>query len=316
MKKIVVIGGGTGTAAVLRGLKEYPVDCCAILTTADDGGSSGILRVEYNMIPPGDARQCLVALADSSNVLASYMHERFHDGSFAGHPIGNLLIASVFQRTHDFVQSLSIVGTMLSVRGRVLPVTLQPTMLHAYLKDGRVLSGEEHITTSKEIVTSLQQLRLTPASSLLPEARVAIMEADMIIIGSGNFFSSIMPSLLVSDMPETLRASKAKKVYIANCMTQNGHTDHFTLDDFLQRLSMVLGKDIFDHIIYNTSPLPSTMKNIGDPIHPTASLVKDSRIIGMPLLDPTPVAQHAADRITRSIFRHDSKKIAEVIMGL
>lgn len=321
-KNIVVIGGGTGTSVVLEGLKKYPVNLSAIITTADDGSSSGKLRREFDMIPPGDIRQCLVALASRD---FGYLNERFHRGSLQGHTLGNLLITLFCEKHRDFQQAIDELLRLTSAQGSLIPMTLTPATLVAKLRDGRILRGEKNITPSREISTKLGDLYLSPKNiSVNPRAVTAIENADIIVVGPGNLYSSIMPNLLVAGIKEALLRSSAKKIYISNLFTQPGHTDNFTVHDFVKSISEYIGGDIFSHIIYNNRPIPKKVcqkyKNsiIASQVTIPAFIKKDKRFLGRAIARIAPRIAAASDPIAkiRNPFLHDSQKLGRAIMSL
>ncbi|TSC78326.1 MAG: hypothetical protein G01um101429_852 [Parcubacteria group bacterium Gr01-1014_29] len=322
-KKIVVIGGGTGTSVVLQGLKRYPVDLTAIITTADDGSSSGILRKEFSMVPPGDIRQCLVALASKD---FGYLNERFQKGFLQGHTLGNLLITLFSQRNKDFQQAVDELLRAVGAEGSLVPMTLRPVTLVAHLKNGEVLRGESRITPSRQLGRNLKKLSFSPKTARAnPRAVEAVMDADVVVIGPGNLFSSIIPVLLLPDISGALRNTTAKKVYVANLFTQPGHTDAFTVGDYVRVLGEYIGADIFSHIFFNTKRLPAPLvkkyhnNSIGEELHAPASLRKDPRYIGLSLVNVIPKqGLSAADplRARRNPFLHDPRKLAKGIMEI
>jgi len=312
-KNIVVIGGGTGTSVVLEGLKKYPVNLSAIITTADDGSSSGKLRKEFNMIPPGDIRQCLVALASGD---FGYLNDRFHQGSLQGHTLGNLLITLFYQKNKNFQQAIDELLFITGAQGSLVPMTLKQVTLIAKLKGGRVLSGEKNITPSREINKNLVKLSLRPANiKANPRAISAINNADVIIVGPGNLFSSILPNFLVPDIKNAVVKAKAKKIYIANLFTQPGHTEEFTPLDFVRTISDYIEKDIFTHIIYNNKHVHGKLE---DRVATPPSLKKDKRFIGRSIASIALRHISASDPLakTRNPFLHDSRKLAKAIMEL
>lgn len=320
-KNIVVIGGGTGTSVVLEGLKKYPVNLSAIITTADDGSSSGKLRDEFNMIPPGDIRQCLVALASKD---FAYLNERFQQGSLQGHTLGNLMITLFCEKHKDFQQAVDEVLRVTGAQGSLIPMTLQPATLAARLRDGRTLKGERNITPSREIGAKLDKLFLLPKGiEANPRAVSALENADGIVVGPGNFFSSILPNLLLLDIRNVLINARAKKLYIANLFTQPGHTDKFNLGDFIHVLAQYIGKDVFTHIIYNNRPVPSVLLKkhrnsiLGPAVKISTEDTHNKRFIGLPLAKSSPrfIVSDPIAKI-RNPFLHDSKKLSKVIMEL
>lgn len=321
-KNIVVIGGGTGTSVVLEGLKKYPVNLSAIITTADDGSSSGVLRKKFKMIPPGDIRQCLIALTAKN---FSYFNERFQQGFLQGHTLGNLIITLFYQKNGDIQQAIDELLRLTGAQGSLIPMTLRPATLVAKLKDGRIIRGERNITPSREIGEKLEKLNLTPKGiKANPRAICAIKEADAIIVGPGNLFSSIIPNFLVQEISEEFLKSGAKKIYIANLLTQPGHTDNFSAADFTRNLARYIGEDVFTHIIYNSRPLPSFLlkaygnARISAPVRVTNEVRKDKRYIGRALASSMPRVISSSDPIAgiRNPFLHDAKKLGKVVMEL
>lgn len=316
------MGGGTGTSVVLGGLKKYPVNLSAIITTADDGSSSGVLRRKYGMIPPGDIRRCLVALASGE---FGYLNERFEGGFLGGHTLGNFLITLFYQRNRDFQGAIDELVQMTGAQGAIIPMTLRPVTLIAKLSDGRKIRGEKNITPSQEISTKLARLCISPSGiEANPRALAAVEQADAIIVGPGNFFSSILPIFLVENLKEAVRRSRAKKIYVANLFTQKGHTDTFTLSDFLKIFLQYIGEDIFTHILANSHPIPRAVvekyanEMIGAAVQIPKTLKKDERFIGRPLANAAPRPISVFDPIAkmRTPFLHNQKKLARAIMEL
>src|SRR3989338_10208038 len=234
-KKIVVIGGGTGTFTVLSGLKKYPVELTAIVSMADDGGSTGVLRDEFGMLPAGDIRRALVALSSyPEKFLTDLFTYRFRDSEVDGHNFGNLILVALERVTGSFEHAVAAASRLLDVRGRVLPVTFSDVRLYAELENGEIIKGETNIDIPKHDGRLLiRRVWLQPKGRANPKALNAIMNADMIIIGPGYLFTSIIPNFLVSGIQNALWKSKAKKVYVANLMTKYGETNGFSGADFL-----------------------------------------------------------------------------------
>src|SRR3989344_2371375 len=226
--KVVVMGGGTGTFTVLSGLKHYPVDLTAIVTMADDGGSTGRLRDEFGVLPPGDLRQCLVALSEAGEVMRKLFNHRFDSGELAGHNFGNIFISTLEQVTGSLDQALDVAGRLLNIRGRVIPVTLSKVGLIAELKNGKVLEGESALSDYQLVSRfGIKKIYLKPKAKANKKAIDAIEDADLVVVGPGNLYASLIPNFLVDGIGRALVASKAKKVYVANLMNKNGHTDDF-----------------------------------------------------------------------------------------
>lgn len=255
--RVVVMGGGTGLSTLLRGLKNHTSNITAIVTVTDDGGSSGRLVQEKGMIPPGDIRNCLVALADAETSMTALFQHRFQkdSGSLSGHSMGNLLIAAlVDQASGDFEKAVGIASDVLNIRGRVVPATLDHVRLKAVLDDGREIMGETAIVQSG---SRIRRIHLDPVNCTPHRAAVeAILDADLICIGPGSVYTSIIPNLLVPGISQALRDADAPRVYICNVMTQPGESDRFTASEHVTAIQINVEKRIFDHVMVNTS-MPS-----------------------------------------------------------
>ncbi|MFB5761945.1 gluconeogenesis factor YvcK family protein [Paenibacillus medicaginis] len=254
--RIVVMGGGTGLSVMLRGLKQKPLDITAIVTVADDGGSSGILRSELQMPPPGDIRNVLTALADVEPLMADLLKYRFSSGSgLAGHSLGNLILAAMTDISGDFVTGVRELSRVFAVRGRVLPAAGEAVVLHAEMEDGSVVSGESKIP---EAGGRIKRVFLEPTHvEPLPEAVEAIERADAILIGPGSLYTSILPNLLVPKLAEAVVTSQAVKIFICNVMTQPGETDNYSVGDHLQAVYDHVGHQLFDYVIVNNGDIPA-----------------------------------------------------------
>ncbi|CAM3701401.1 gluconeogenesis factor YvcK family protein [Marinicrinis lubricantis] len=253
--KVVVIGGGTGLSVMLRGLKHKALDITAIVTVADDGGSSGILRSEMQMPPPGDIRNVIIALADVEPVMAKMLQYRFETGNgLAGHSLGNLILAAMTDMTGDFVTGIKELSRVLAVRGRVLPAANQAIFLKAEMTDGSIVEGESQIPLSGKKIKKvfIEPEDVTP----LDEALQAIREADAIIMGPGSIYTSIIPNLLVPQIAKEVTESSALKIFICNVMTQPGETDEFKVSDHLKAVTDHIGCNLFDVVIVNQGGIP------------------------------------------------------------
>ncbi len=248
--RIVVIGGGTGLSTALRGLKEYTTNLTAVVTVTDDGGSSGRLRTELGVLPPGDIRNCLVALADSESMMAELFQYRFNDGEgLVGHSFGNLFIAAMCGIAGDFDRAIKESSRVLAIKGRVLPSTLANVSLEATLADGTIVIGETAISHS---TLPIKRLRLMPSHcQALPEAIEAILAADVIVLGPGSLYTSIMPNLLVPGIAEAIERSKAAKVFVCNIMTQPGETTGMTASDHVRAVLEATDRRLFDRTLVN-----------------------------------------------------------------
>ncbi|HVJ47956.1 gluconeogenesis factor YvcK family protein [Desulfitobacterium sp.] len=255
--KIVVIGGGTGLSALLRGLKEYTCNLTAIVTVADDGGSSGRLRHEMGILPPGDVRNCLVALADTENIMEHLFSYRFNTGTLKGHSLGNLLIAGLADTFGDFQKGIESVSKVFALRGNVYPSTLEQVVLGAELEDGSVIKGE---TAARDAEGRIKRVFLEPSDCHpIPEALKAIEEADLIVLGPGSLYTSVLPNLLVEGLQDKLREVQAPCVYVCNIMTEQGETDDYKVADHLQAIVDHCGADFVDVVLANNREIPQEL---------------------------------------------------------
>lgn len=248
--RVVAIGGGTGMSTLLRGLKEYTANLAAIVTVADDGGSSGRLREEYRILPPGDFRQCLVALADAEPLVKQLFNHRFENGSLGGHSFGNLFIMAMAEVTGNFEHALRESGRVLAVRGDIIPSTLHDVTLVASV-NGSIIEGESKIPMQ---AGPISRVFLRPDDSELnPEAALAIMNAELIVVGPGSLYTSILPNLLVPGMVRAIKESPALKVFVCNVASQHGETDNYNVSDYLRVLREHTEEDLYDFAIVNSN---------------------------------------------------------------
>ena len=256
--RVAVIGGGHGLSNMLRGLKRYTENISAIVTVADDGGGSGMLRQDLGMPPPGDIRNCLEALANTEPLMSELMHYRFTEGSLAGQSFGNLFLAALNGISPSFDAAVSRMSQVLAITGRVLPVTTADVQLEAEFENGASVIGESKIFYCKKKENCrITKVRLIPEHSrALPEAVEAIREADMIILGPGSLYTSIIPNLLVDGIVEAILQSDALKVYVANVMTQEGETEGYTASDHIAAIFQHSAPGLFDLCLTNSSPVP------------------------------------------------------------
>ncbi|MEK7247661.1 MAG: gluconeogenesis factor YvcK family protein, partial [Chloroflexota bacterium] len=254
--KIVAIGGGTGLATLLRGLKEYTGNLTAIVTVADDGGSSGVLRRELGVLPPGDVRNCIAALADAEPLVTKLFQYRFSDGSgLAGHSFGNLFIVAMSGVVGNFEEGIRQTSRVLAVRGQIIPSTLANVTLCARTDDERTIQGESLIGTANgETDARIKEVYLLPRNPPAhPEAVRAILEADLVILGPGSLYTSVLPNLLVDGIKRSIMAASAPKVYICNVATQHGETDGFDVADHLSTIEDHIGKGIIGYVLANSN---------------------------------------------------------------
>ena len=300
--RIVAIGGGTGLSALLRGLKTYTSNLSAIVTVADDGGSSGRLRDEYRILPPGDFRQCLVALADAEPLMKQLFDHRFKEGSLDGHSFGNLFIMAMADVTGNFEHALRESGKVLAVKGTILPSTLQDVTLVASM-NGRSVEGESKIPKQNEPIS---QVFLKPdGAQANPEAVQAILNAELVVIGPGSLYTSILPNLLVEGMVEAIKASPALKVLVCNLASQKGETDGYDVDDYLRVIREHVGSNLFDFVLVNSnhSHLPTggqaqvIFKSEDAANHP------EVRFIAADVVNVRLPSHHDPDKLARTIMR-------------
>ncbi|MBS0648903.1 MAG: YvcK family protein [Verrucomicrobia bacterium] len=318
MKKIVTIGGGTGNFTVLRGIKNYDVDISAIVSMADDGGSTGILRDELGVLPPGDVRQCLVALSDSSRLMRSLMNYRFEQGGLGGHSFGNLLLSALEKVTGSFEKAVDEVGKILFIKGKVIPVTTHMVRLKMILKNCQVLEGEREIYLSQEIEKGYSSIYLEPYPKANPQAIDEIMNADLIVVGPGGLHTSLIPNFLVEGVSDALRQSDAKKVFIVNLMNRRGQTSNYKVSDYMTEMERFIGEDVFDYILVNNQQPPEALIELyaeeGDLV---VNDLKDGRVRQAALLGELRSGQGVKkDLLKRNLIRHDSKKLAQELMNI
>lgn len=318
-KRVVVIGGGTGTFTVLSGLKNYPLDLSAIVTMADDGSSTGILRDELGVLPPGDVRQCLVALSESPKFLRQLMNYRFTAGGLKGHSFGNLFLAALEKMTGSFDKAVDMAGEILRIDGRVIPSTLKQVELIAELAGGKVVRGEERIFHAD--LSHLKALRLNPRAAANPKAIEAIRKADAVVIGPGDFYRSLMPNLLVSGIPTALRKSRAAKIFVCNLMTKAEHTAGFAVSDYVRMMEQQFGGK-FDYVVWNTKrPSPQVMKRYarkGDMFVEFGKKLPGRKYVGADLVSRRAVKVQKHDPLAsqRTLIRHDPDRLAKLIFGI
>ena len=326
MKKIVTIGGGTGSFMLLSGLRKYPVALSAVVSMTDDGGSTGVLRDELGVLPPGDVRQCLVALSDSPEIFRKLINYRFEEGGLAGHSFGNLFLSALEKVTGNFSEAVREASRILNVKGEVIPVIVSDTNLFLQLKNGKLLRGENEINQNMKVEQiGVSRIFLDPKPRANPLAIERLLEADLIIIGPGNHYCSVIPNLLVPGIPEAIRESQAKVVYNGNLVSKRWHTDEFTLEDYVEAIDRLLGESRIDYATYNTS-LPSEdllMRYAHEAVltgrRSDGSMIGDRcTVIEGDFLDMRPVKYSRSDKIaaTRAFIRHDTEKLSLALMAL
>lgn len=312
-KKIVTIGGGTGTYVVLSALKGFDFDLSAIVSMCDDGGSTGRLRDDYGVLPPGDIRRSLIALSAASKSLRRLFDFRFESGALAGHNFGNLFLTALEKNEGSFYQAVLTASQVLNVKGQVIPVTLDSVRLAAELENGEIVEGETNIDIPKHNPElKIKRIFLKPAARPNRDALKVIQEANLIIIGPGDLYTSVLPNFLVSGVAKAVRYSRARKIYLCNLMTKNGETNGYSVLDFLKAVGDYLGEGVIDYVLVNSKkPGKVRLKRYAE---------ENAALIALPgdykeHLNKTEVIK--ADLLTKSgLIRHDSKKLANKILNL
>ena len=327
MKTVVIIGGGTATFTLLKGLREFPTNNIVIVSTADDGGSTGVLRRELGVMPMGDLRQCLIGLSYTVPALQNLFTYRFGAGSLKGHSAGNILLAALQKVTGNPEGAIAEAARLLNVRGEVLFVSKQPTTLSAKLSDGTVIKSEHELDEPvAKKRAPIQKLMLSKADAN-PRALDAISRADAIVLGPGDLYTSTFPNLLVPGIADAIRASQAKKIFITNVMTKLGQTEGFAASDFVREANTYLGAErgetVIDTVIINTKkPAPGVLARYRKEgavfVEPSIAALKE---IGVRTVAEALISNHVhkkakGDSLTRSLIRHDAEKTAGVIWNL
>jgi uncharacterized cofD-like protein len=325
-KNVVTIGGGTGSFTLLSGLRNYPVNISAIVSMADDGGSTGVLRDELGVLPPGDVRQCLVALSDSSAILRDLMSYRFGGKKLKGHSFGNLFLSALEKISKNFSKGVEEAGKILNVKGEVIPVSEDDMRLLIKLNNGKILNGETELDHSDEIRNfGIKELKLVKKARAFEVALDRIKKADFIIIGPGDLYGSLLPNLLVSGIGKAIQKSKAKVIYNCNLTNRKGQTDGYDLDKYVEHLNRYIGKDRINFVTYNTKNPPKGLikkyekkegKGALIKFDEKANLERSYKVVKADLLSLEIVKRSKSDAIAniRSFIRHDSRKLAKVIM--
>jgi len=306
---IAAFGGGTGLHSLLKGVKAFTDNITAIVAVSDDGGSSGRLRKEFDILPPGDIRNCLVALADEESLLADLFRYRFENSDLGGHSFGNIFITALTKITGDFGKAIQLASRILSVRGRVLPSTLDRISLEAVHEDGTKTTGEANISRSSRRIRRLN-LRPSPGAPT-PEVLEAVRGADLLVFGPGSLFTSVLPPMLNAGMVDEIKASRAKKIYVCNIMTQAGETEGFTVADHVESIYRNTAENLFDCIIINNGAPPEDVlaRYAAEGANPVA-------------IDRDRLARWKATLVIEDLLfmqayaRHDPAKLAGAIMKI
>ncbi len=323
--KVVMIGGGTGSFTLLSVLKDYVQDITALVNMADDGGSTGVLRDELGVLPPGDVRQCLVALSRSSDQMRELFNYRFPEGTFEGHSFGNLLLTAVEKMTDNFSEAVEFASEVLNIQGRVLPITLDSVKLEIKFSDGSVEKGEFNIGHMDFKGKLRPQISLEPEGKINPRAQQALASADIIVIAPGNLYGSIGPALIVSGVKEALQKSPAKLVYVCNLMTKPGQTDGFSVGDYAGEIERFIGAPRLDYVLFNNhQPDPALLNKYSAEkeflVDWNEKKLKNAhyRAIGSNFISDTVHHKDSSDTLKsgNTFIRHDAEAISKQLMKI
>lgn len=314
--KVVVFGGGTGLSILLRGLKHYTKDISAVVTVADNGGGSGVLREDLGMLPPGDMRNCIIALADIEPAMIKLMQHRFKDGYLNGQSFGNLFIAAMYEIFGDYEHALKEIGSIFRLSGKVLPMTLQDAQLKAYLNNGDCIVGEKDIPEfATKSNSKIDRVSLVPDICMpLEETAKDIQEADIIIIGPGSLYTSVMPNLLVKSIPEMITDSKATVFYVCNLMTQPGETDNYNVLDHVNAIIKHSNRHIIDYVIANDELIPEEQIENYKYKGAAQVIIDKEQIKTLEEMNIKVISSNFIE-IRKNYIRHNSGKIGQLLLN-
>jgi len=314
--KIVVFGGGTGLSILLRGLKNYTKDISAVVTVADNGGGSGVLREDLGMLPPGDMRNCIIALSDIEPIMVKLMQHRFSDGYLKGQSFGNLLIAAMYEIFGNYEHALKEIGSIFRLSGKVLPMTLQDTQLKAFLDNGDCILGEKYIPEYvSKLNAKIDKISLVPSvCKPLEEAVRDIREADIIVLGPGSLYTSVIPNILVEDIPALLTESKAAVFYVCNLMTQPGETDNYNVLDHVNAIIKHSRRYMIDYVIANDEMIPESLIVNYKYKGARQVLIDDYQIQKLEEMNIKVISSNFID-IRKNYVRHNSDKIGQLLFN-
>lgn len=313
--KIVVFGGGTGLSILLRGLKKYTKDISAVVTVADNGGGSGVLREDLGMLPPGDMRNCIIALSDVEPTMIRLMQHRFKDGYLNGQSFGNLLIAAMYELFGNYEHALKEIGSIFRISGKVLPMTLEDTQLKAYLDNGECILGEKDIPEfASKSNCKIDRVSLVPEICMpLEETIKDINEADIIVLGPGSLYTSVMPNLLVKNIPELITKSKATKFYVCNLMTQPGETDNYNVYDHVNAILKHSNQGIIDYVIANDELISESQIENYKFQGAKQVMIDDEQIKKLAKMNIKVISSNFVE-IRKNYIRHNSNKIGQLLL--
>ena len=310
--KIVVIGGGTGLSTMLRGLKKHSYNITAVVTVADDGGGSGDLRTDLGMLPPGDVRNCILALANTEPVMKDLLNYRFKDGRLKGQSFGNLFLAAMNGISINFEDAVQKMSSVLAVRGTVLPVTLDYMELEAELENGNIIKGESNIPEAViEQGSKIKELKIIPEEAdALGEALAAIENADAIILGPGSLYTSILPNLLVKDIAKAIEFNSCPKIYICNVMTQPGETTNFTVSDHIAEIIKYCGNNVIDTVIANVEEISDILVTRYNEKNSQVVKLDREKVEGLGIK----IVEGNLVKVKYNYIRHDANALSELII--
>lgn len=318
MKKITIIGGGTGSYTLLKGLRDYHVDLSAIITTADSGGSSGQLRDEFGVLPPSDLRRCLIALSEKRNDIWRKIFEYRFNGVRENNNLGNLIITALTKIVGSLPVAIDAVSELLEVKGKIIPITLDDVNLCAMLEDGQVISGETNIDIPKHDPNlKIKEVFLQPKAFAYKEAIQTIFESQLIIIGPGDLYTSIIPNLLVEGIASALKETSARIFYVTNVMTKQGETNNFSAQDFVKEIQKYSNNSLDGVICNNKKPdieLAEVYAQENSFFVEPDIIGQSNQVIKADLIEENPEVQEAGKR--RPLIRHSAHKLAKIVMEL
>lgn len=304
MKKVVVLGGGTGLSVLLSGLKLFPIDITAVVSVADDGASTGRLREEFNIPAVGDLRKVLVSLSEVEPLVEQLLQYRFKtDSDLDGHAMGNLLLTALFNITGNLTESLTSLSTILNIKGRVLPFTEDNAILVAHTKDGETIEGESHITKAFKQIDYIEYKTEVHATKQVIKA---LKNADLIIVGIGSLYTSVIPNLLDKEVVKVLKESKAKKMYVSNIMTEHGETDGFTVSDCIKQINKYAGENIIDVVVSNNEEIPKNILKLYEEEKSEPILIDEKELNKMKIQ----IIEDNLVKIVNNQVRHDNIRTA------
>lgn len=304
MKKVVVLGGGTGLSVLLSGLKLFPIDITAVVSVADDGASTGRLREEFNIPAVGDLRKVLVSLSEVEPLVEQLLQYRFQtDSDLDGHAMGNLLLTALFNITGNLTESLTSLSKILNIKGKVLPFTEDNAILIAHTKDGEIIEGESNITKAFKQIDYIEYKNEVHATKKVIKA---LKNADLIIVGIGSLYTSVIPNLLDKEVVKVLKESKAKKMYVSNIMTEHGETDGFTVSDCIKQINKYTGENIIDVVVSNSETIPVEILKLYEEEKSTPIIIDEEELNKMNIQ----IIKDELVKIVNNQVRHDNIRTA------